>query len=40
VIIRRRDADKVIGFIREFGGVEFHVRNVVLTAQDRKAVGY
>jgi hypothetical protein len=40
VIIRKHDASKVIKFIQEFGGVEFHVRNIMLTAQDKKALGH
>jgi len=38
VIVLKRDADEVIRFIENFGGVKFYVRDVILTTQDREAL--
>lgn len=38
VIVSKRDADAVIKFIKGFGGVEFHARNVILTPKNGKAL--
>lgn len=37
VIISKKDADEVIKFLKNFG-VEFHVRDVTLTPEDRRAI--
>lgn len=36
IIISKKDAGAVIKFIKDFCGVEFHTRDVILTLGDRK----
>jgi len=38
VIISKKDAKEVTKFIENFGGVKFCARDVILTADDRKAL--
>ncbi|MFH1821530.1 MAG: hypothetical protein ABH852_03700 [Methanobacteriota archaeon] len=38
VIVSKRDADVVIKFIKDFGGVEFHARDVILTPKNGKVL--
>jgi hypothetical protein len=36
VIVSKKDTAAVIRFIKNFGGVDFHARDVVLTPDDRR----
>jgi len=38
VIVSKKDAATVINFIKDFSGVEFHARDVILTPEDRRAL--
>lgn len=38
IIVSRKDAKAVIKFIKNFGGVDFHARDVVLTPQNGKVL--
>jgi hypothetical protein len=38
VIVAKKDAGTVIRFIKGFGGVDFHTKDVILTLKDRKAL--
>lgn len=38
VIVSKKDTAEVVKFIENFGGIEFHARNVILTPEDRKAI--
>ena len=38
VIVSKKDANGVVKFIENFGGVEFYTRDVALTPEDRKAL--
>lgn len=37
IIVSKKDAGAVIKFTKDFGGVDFHARDVILTPEDRKA---